>query len=101
MQYEGAQNVPQVPQREVNTRTKHYAPPGTNQGVTEADVSTPAHLQKRFKEVQGEMEENQKFLRDMQAAGQGDKYSAIVNGNIAQKRREMEQLDKELEKLGL
>lgn len=32
---------------------------------------------------------------------QGDKYSAIVNGNIAQKRREMEQLDKELEKLGL
>mmetsp|Transcript_34389 Transcript_34389/g.70922 ORF Transcript_34389/g.70922 Transcript_34389/m.70922 type:complete len:242 (+) Transcript_34389:51-776(+) len=93
MQFEG--NVPQVQQRELATKTRHYAPPGSNRADEPTDTVTA--LQRRFGELTTEVEENHKFLQDMKAAGQGGKYSDIVSGTIAEKCREMRDIDRQLE----
>ncbi|KAJ1485951.1 hypothetical protein T484DRAFT_1791587 [Baffinella frigidus] len=96
MQYQGA--VPEVQKRAggdeaLRTRTKHYCPPGSNKGMNEGDVD----WNKRFGELAKDVEENQAFLVRMEAAGQGHAHRAVVNGTIAERYREMREIDKKLE----
>ena len=99
MQYQG--DVPQVkPRQALNTKTKRYCPvsantfDGAGQGCGRA-----ALLHARFAEVSREVEENQTFLQEMAKSGQNQKYIGQVNALIAEKRREMLQIDAKLEQL--
>ena len=104
MQYQG--DVPQVKPRQVkprqalNTKTKRYCPVSANtfdeagQGGGRA-----ALLHARFAELAREVEENQTFLQEMAKSGQNQKYIGQVNALIAEKRREMLQIDAKLEQL--
>eukprot|EP00802_Teleaulax_amphioxeia_P015816 Tamp_15916.p1 GENE.Tamp_15916~~Tamp_15916.p1 ORF type:complete len:221 (-),score=42.03 Tamp_15916:716-1378(-) len=99
MQYEG--NVPQVkPRQALNTKTKFYCPRDSNALADPADPSSlPAMLQKRFAELTKEVEENQRFLHDMTKTGQAKRYTAEINGIIAEKTREMREIDAKLSQL--
>lgn len=127
MQYEG--EVPTVQRREArNTLTKHYCPRESNALAKDADGSqltkllqvletpqpltqatlylvTPCLLmctfamQVRFAELAKEVDENQKFLQDMTKAGNAKQYTAEVNGLIAEKTREMREIDAKLSQL--
>ncbi|CAL4237689.1 unnamed protein product, partial [Meganyctiphanes norvegica] len=47
----------------------------------------------RFKELLEDMEQRVLWLEDMEAAGAGDQYRALINTQIALKLRDMELLD--------
>ena len=53
-------------------------------------------MQKRFAELATEVEENQKFLQEMTAAGKAKAFTAEINGIIAEKTREMREIDSKL-----
>eukprot|EP00003_Mantamonas_plastica_P004517 TRINITY_DN1357_c0_g1_i11.p1 TRINITY_DN1357_c0_g1~~TRINITY_DN1357_c0_g1_i11.p1 ORF type:complete len:247 (-),score=89.55 TRINITY_DN1357_c0_g1_i11:137-877(-) len=50
----------------------------------------------RFDELVQEVEERKQFLADMEALGQKQKYENIIKGEIAEKVREMKDLDKKM-----
>ena len=56
-------------------------------------------MQVRFAELAKEVDENQKFLQDMTAAGKAKQYTAEVNGLIAEKTREMREIDAKLSQM--
>jgi hypothetical protein len=97
MQYEG--NVPSVKARAgMNTRTKFYCPPENHQ-ANGAAPDRQALLQARFQELSKQVEENQSFLQEMSKNGQAHKYTSQINGEIAEKVREMRQIDDTLASL--
>ena len=49
----------------------------------------------RFDELEREITEREQFLADMAKVGQGQKYDAIIRGEIASLIREMEKIDME------
>lgn len=94
MQYEG--NVPLVKARaEMNTRTRFYCPPENHQANRDAP-DRQSVLQARFSELAKEVEENQNFLQEMSKSGQAHKYTSRINGEIAEKVREMRDIDEKL-----
>ncbi|XP_043097654.1 UPF0193 protein EVG1 [Puntigrus tetrazona] len=48
----------------------------------------------RFQEVLDEIEERRKFLEDMMALGKGHQYQHLINTEISQKIRELEDIDR-------
>ncbi|XP_059427289.1 UPF0193 protein EVG1 [Carassius carassius] len=48
----------------------------------------------RFQEVLDEIEERKQFLEDMTALGKGHQYQQLINTEISQKIRELEEIDK-------
>ena len=99
MQYQG--DVPQVkPRQALNTKTKRYCPVSANTfGEAGQGGGRAALLHARFAELAKEVEENQGFLQEMAKSGQNQKYIGQVNALIAEKRREMLQIDAKLEHL--
>lgn len=57
-------------------------------------LESPPPEPDRFDELQLEIEDRQKFLAEMEALGQGDKYRTIIATEVSQKIREMEIIDK-------
>ena len=53
--------MPVVQKRAINTKTRHYGPPGSNSRPEDDPNPGPA-LQRRFKELESEVLENQQFL---------------------------------------
>jgi len=49
----------------------------------------------RFLELEKEISEREQFLNEMTSIGQGQKYNAIIKGEISQIIREMEKIDLE------
>lgn len=48
----------------------------------------------RFQEVLDEIEERKQFLEDMTALGKGPQYQQLINTEISQKIRELEEIDR-------